>query len=154
MDRDWELKAACRTEDPEVFFSDRTRSQAKAICAGCPVWAECLEAVLVREAHVPKTYRTGIVAGRTGVQRWQLEQQKPDREALKKAAPPKPKSKPKPKSGLRSAANRPLAECGTRAAYQRHLRNNEPIDAECRDANSASRRAWTATGSTRLRSAG
>lgn len=27
-----------------------------------------------------------------------------------------------------------IAECGTPAAYRRHLRNGEPIDAKCRDA--------------------
>lgn len=36
---------ACRTADPDLFFSFHP-GQAKAICAGCPVKAECLEYAL------------------------------------------------------------------------------------------------------------
>lgn len=50
---DWQHSAACRDEDPELFFpvSDlgpgaRQAEQAKAVCAGCPVRAECLEYAL------------------------------------------------------------------------------------------------------------
>ncbi len=48
---DWRDRAACRTADPELFFPDPTAGggaaqkrykQAKAICATCPVVAECL----------------------------------------------------------------------------------------------------------------
>lgn len=46
---DWRDDAECRVEDPEMFFptgsetaaQDRIR-QAKAVCARCPVTAECL----------------------------------------------------------------------------------------------------------------
>lgn len=141
MDRDWELEAACRSEDPEIWFSGGKRSLAKHICLNaCPVREECLAAVLEREADVAETYRRGITAGLTGRQRYALTQaQKPD---------VKPQKRPKPTGRPRSAP------CGTRSAYQRHLRNKEPIDDACRDANSASRRAWAATGSTQLRAAG
>ena len=47
---DWRQRAACRDEDPELFFpvSDigpaaRQADQAKAICARCPVREMCLE---------------------------------------------------------------------------------------------------------------
>lgn len=50
---DWQHSAACRDENPELFFpvSDlgpgaRQAEQAKAVCAGCPVRAECLEYAL------------------------------------------------------------------------------------------------------------
>jgi len=50
---DWRSSAACLTHDPELFFpvgeSDTSRPQireAKAVCARCPVAAECLEYVL------------------------------------------------------------------------------------------------------------
>jgi hypothetical protein len=36
---------------------------------------------------------------------------------------------------------RAKAPCGTEAAYRRHLRNDEPIDAACRDAHAQTRRA-------------
>ncbi|WP_116042693.1 WhiB family transcriptional regulator [Amycolatopsis palatopharyngis] len=46
---DWQSRAACRDEDPELFFpvSDmgpgaRQAAQAKSVCARCPVRAECL----------------------------------------------------------------------------------------------------------------
>jgi WhiB family transcriptional regulator, redox-sensing transcriptional regulator len=46
---DWRERAACRDEDPELFFpvsemgpSARQVDQAKAVCARCPVRARCL----------------------------------------------------------------------------------------------------------------
>ena len=47
---DWREHAACRDADPELFFpvSDmgpgaRQVTQAKAVCAGCPVRTRCLD---------------------------------------------------------------------------------------------------------------
>lgn len=37
---------------------------------------------------------------------------------------------------------KPLRPCGTYAAYQRHVRHREPIDAACRAANTAHVAAW------------
>lgn len=49
----WGELAACQDEDPELFFpvSDfgpdaRQTAQAKAVCARCPVRAECLDYAL------------------------------------------------------------------------------------------------------------
>jgi WhiB family redox-sensing transcriptional regulator len=46
----WQERAACRDEDPELFFpvsemgpGARQVAQAKAVCARCPVRTECLE---------------------------------------------------------------------------------------------------------------
>lgn len=46
---DWRHRAACRDEDPELFFpvSDmgpgaQQTARAKAVCARCPVRAQCL----------------------------------------------------------------------------------------------------------------
>ena len=55
----WRHYAACRGQDPELFFpvgdSDlalRQLEQAKAVCAGCPVRSVCLEiAVLAGVEH-------------------------------------------------------------------------------------------------------
>lgn len=53
--REWRSRAACRdVEDPELFFPlavagllfDRQVEQAKAVCGGCSVRAECLEFAL------------------------------------------------------------------------------------------------------------
>lgn len=40
----WYRRAACRGLDPELFFPERGAStkEAKAVCTGCPVQAECL----------------------------------------------------------------------------------------------------------------
>ncbi|HET6504450.1 MAG TPA: WhiB family transcriptional regulator [Amycolatopsis sp.] len=53
MISDWPSRAACRDEDPELFFpvsemgpGARQAAQAKAVCARCPVRAECLEYAL------------------------------------------------------------------------------------------------------------
>jgi WhiB family redox-sensing transcriptional regulator len=50
---DWRHRAACRDQDPELFFpvSDmgpgaRQAKLAKAVCARCPVRAQCLEYAL------------------------------------------------------------------------------------------------------------
>lgn len=40
----WRARANCRGVDPDLFFPERGSSQreAKAVCAGCEVRAECL----------------------------------------------------------------------------------------------------------------
>jgi WhiB family redox-sensing transcriptional regulator len=50
---DWRHRAACRGEDPELFFpvselgpGARQTDDAKAVCARCPVRAQCLEYAL------------------------------------------------------------------------------------------------------------
>lgn len=50
---DWQPQAACKDEDPELFFPVSQvgpgaiqTAQAKAVCARCPVRAECLEFAL------------------------------------------------------------------------------------------------------------
>lgn len=58
---DWQLQAACRGKDPNIFFHpegergaarERRVAAAKAICASCPVMRECSEhALTVREPY-------------------------------------------------------------------------------------------------------
>jgi WhiB family redox-sensing transcriptional regulator len=50
---DWREHAACRDEDPELFFplseigpGARQADEAKAVCARCPVREQCLEYAL------------------------------------------------------------------------------------------------------------
>jgi WhiB family redox-sensing transcriptional regulator len=55
----WHHYAACRREDPEMFFpvgdsklAQRQLKQAKAVCAGCAVRSVCLEfAILAGIEH-------------------------------------------------------------------------------------------------------
>lgn len=48
----WRDRAACRGEDPDLFFPPEdgnavdANRKARAICAGCPVAAQCLEFAL------------------------------------------------------------------------------------------------------------
>lgn len=47
LDRGWMLRAACRDEDPALWFPDTTDyQQARAICDGCPVKDACLNDAL------------------------------------------------------------------------------------------------------------
>jgi WhiB family transcriptional regulator, redox-sensing transcriptional regulator len=50
---DWRHRAACRDEDPELFFpitelgpGARQTADAKAVCARCPVREQCLRYAL------------------------------------------------------------------------------------------------------------
>jgi WhiB family transcriptional regulator, redox-sensing transcriptional regulator len=66
----WMTEAACRSEDPELFFpisagdasTDQIR-QATSICHRCPVRAECLRYALINNV------RHGIWGGRTEQER-------------------------------------------------------------------------------------
>lgn len=43
-ERDWRLRAACRSHDPDLWFaneSDAATTRALAICEGCPVQSDC-----------------------------------------------------------------------------------------------------------------
>ena len=49
-DAGWEEYAACRGEDPKLFFPQlgENGTEAKRICRRCPVRVDCLEAALER----------------------------------------------------------------------------------------------------------
>ena len=77
-DADWRARGACLTADPELFFplssagpSVEQLDQAKTVCAGCRVRAECLEfALATRQVHgvwggTSEDERQRILAGRT-----------------------------------------------------------------------------------------
>jgi WhiB family redox-sensing transcriptional regulator len=64
---DWRSRAACRDQDPELFFpvgsTDRALVQlqkAKAVCHTCPVQEPCLEWALRSE---PIGQEAGVCAG-------------------------------------------------------------------------------------------
>ena len=64
---DWRTQAACRNQDPELFFpigtTDRAVAQltkAKAVCHTCPVREPCLTWVLRSE---PLGQEAGVCAG-------------------------------------------------------------------------------------------
>lgn len=67
--KDWRSAAACQDADPDLFFpvsrSGQLLRQAKAICAGCPVWRPCLSYAL-------RTGQVGIWGGLTEEERRRL----------------------------------------------------------------------------------
>jgi len=48
---DWRASAVCAQTDPELWFPEKaTQSRAaRAVCAGCPVRAECLAYALTQD---------------------------------------------------------------------------------------------------------
>ncbi|MFI1926964.1 WhiB family transcriptional regulator [Streptomyces sp. NPDC020377] len=142
--RAWESRAACRHQDAELWFSRRSSARAVAICATCPVLAHCRAAVLVREKGLPACHREGVIAGLTGPQRHALER----RTDRSRPGPPADPEASRTRGGVPRGQ---LAPCGTRAAYQRHLRLREPVDEACRLANARSAGRYRRTGSTRGR---
>ncbi|MFJ8054911.1 WhiB family transcriptional regulator [Streptomyces sp. NPDC096142] len=139
MNRDWELRAVCRNLDPDIFFQNSTKAEAKAACGRCPVRAECFEAVMAREEGLSVGYRDGIFAALEPGERASL--------AVARGQVRKPPKK-KPRG-----AGRKQAECGTRAAYHRHQRKGEPIDQACKDAHALGNREYRRTGSTKVATA-
>jgi WhiB family redox-sensing transcriptional regulator len=50
-EQDWQERALCAQTDPEAFFPEKGGStrEAKRICTGCEVRAECLEFALAHD---------------------------------------------------------------------------------------------------------
>jgi len=50
MNGDWRASARCAQDDPELFFPEKGKRSrdARAVCADCPVRAECLKYALAQ----------------------------------------------------------------------------------------------------------
>lgn len=72
----WTRHAACRGEDPDLFFPDPTQTdranRAVAICTSCPVHQDCLDEVLHIEGNSSLWHRHGIRGGLTPRERRDL----------------------------------------------------------------------------------
>lgn len=73
MTDDWRDRAACRDADPELFFpiselgpGARQLTEAKAVCARCPVREQCLDYALDNGLD------HGVFGGTTDTERRQL----------------------------------------------------------------------------------
>ena len=69
---DWSTRAACKGLDPSIFYppTDEEADEAKAICATCPVQADCLEhAIELRE-------KNGVWGGATERERRRMIRQR------------------------------------------------------------------------------
>ena len=62
-DTTWRTLASCARHDPESWFDTGSEYAAKAVCASCPVRAECLDYAL----HAGEPY--GVWGGLTAVER-------------------------------------------------------------------------------------
>lgn len=77
---DWRARAGCRGTDPEVFFPvaetgperERAEEAAKAVCAGCPVRAQCL-------AWASEALPFGVAGGMTEAERAALRSNRQSR---------------------------------------------------------------------------
>ncbi|GAA3717944.1 WhiB family transcriptional regulator [Streptomyces tremellae] len=123
----WQQLAACRSISPTTMFPSNERdgravAAAKAFCAVCPVRDRCLAAALAEEDGHNRDRRSGIRGGLTSTERVRLA-------AAQRRA-----------TRQRSDGREP-APCGTAAAYERHIRNGEPVDDACRTARAAQRQA-------------
>lgn len=65
----WQERAACRDEEPDVFFPDKANQDraAKRICTGCVVQRQCLEFALEHGEEY------GVWGGMTTTERKQLK---------------------------------------------------------------------------------
>lgn len=68
----WQERALCSQTDPEAFFPEKGGStrEAKKVCAGCTVRAECLDYALVNDE------RFGIWGGLSERERRKLKQRR------------------------------------------------------------------------------
>uniref|UniRef100_UPI0015584E4D WhiB family transcriptional regulator n=1 Tax=Geodermatophilus sabuli TaxID=1564158 RepID=UPI0015584E4D len=73
-DEAWRLDALCAETDPEAFFPEKGGStrEAKRVCTGCAVRAECLEFALANDE------RFGIWGGLSERERRRLRLQRRD----------------------------------------------------------------------------
>lgn len=69
---EWMGFAACRGADPGLFFPEprEDTAEAKQVCRGCPVYADCLFYALLE----PDKTRSGIWGGTTESEREALRQ--------------------------------------------------------------------------------
>lgn len=142
---DWRDLAACQVADPRWFDyvvddgrqeSTQARlrrfANARAVCTGCPVAAQCVEGRTLQDDGI----RGGVLyrQGSKLPQPWPLL---PGQTGGVEPGPPQ--ATPRRPLRNRSTGRTPirLAPCGTYAAARRHERNNQHIDPACRSALNA-----------------
>ncbi len=143
---DWRDAAACATEQyanhRNLWFptpGDREAiAAAKRVCAACPARGTCLVNALAEEGGKAKDNRFGIRGGKTPGQRYAMYVTARKNRQADAAPKPKPVRK-----------KREPAKCGTRAGYQKHLREKTDICGPCRQANTDADNRLRRTGTTK-----
>lgn len=72
----WMDRAACITEDPELFCRVDSIDAATATCARCPVRDVCLTDALRDEQGLVARRRYGIRGGLTPAERWAISERR------------------------------------------------------------------------------
>ncbi len=133
----WRDKAACRTEDPNLFFPVGSTGpdlliieQAKAVCRRCPVIGACQEWALETRQD------SGIWGGLSEAERRSILRQRGRGTGRKKAAAP-------------AKAPREPAKCGTDAGYRKHVREKTEKCGPCRRAHADADARLRRTGTTK-----
>lgn len=112
----WRSAAACAGLEVSMFYTERTGTAhaALAVCAACPVRAECLDDALAAEREVSIQEIFGVRGGMSAIGRRKLLAAERTR-----------------------AVRARVALCGTDSGYYRHRREREtPCDA-CKAAHAA-----------------
>ncbi|MGZ4610443.1 MAG: WhiB family transcriptional regulator [Actinomycetes bacterium] len=110
-------EALCAQSDPEAWFPEnKARSKdARKLCEGCPLIVPCAE-------YAAKHRPSGVWGGQFRDARGRLTDERV-RLPQQRVAGPR------------------ITECGSVGGYRRHLKDNEPTCAPCREANNAAVRA-------------
>lgn len=98
----WQPRGLCRKVDPEIFFPPvgKPGTEAREVCARCPVKAECLAWAL---AH-PRLTETGIYGGTSDHQRRYIRMGRPITPRRRRPAPQVRKARDlQPAAPLRAA---------------------------------------------------
>ena len=112
---EWTAAAVCQHADPDIFYPKKggSTAEAKRVCRGCPVRAECLAYAL---QHDELSF--GVWGGLSVVERRRL----------------------KPRPGRRRGPKPKPIEHGTENGYYAHRRRGEPVCRDCREACTAEHR--------------
>lgn len=78
----WITSAACRGDDPEIWFKDKHQAEARRICQGCIVQSQCLSAELDAEGGKPAENRYGIRGGLSPDERAKLHRTRSRKELI------------------------------------------------------------------------
>lgn len=134
---EWRDYAACRAEDPEIFFPEGRKSggdvrTAQAICHGCPVRIEC-GTTAIKDGEF-----WGVWGGMSQNQLRQQRRRTGSRTAAKPEAPKARRKSPEP------------AVCGTNSGHRKHVRDKTPICDPCRQAHADADARLRRTGTTKV----